>query len=55
MTNLDSILKAEMSLCKQSYTKGVVKAMVFSVVMYSCESWTTKKAERRRTDAGEDS
>ena len=45
MTNLDSILKAEMSLCKQSYTKGVVKAIVFLVVVYRYESWIIKKAE----------
>ena len=31
--------------------KGLVKAMVFPVVMYGCESWTVKKAERRRIDA----
>ena len=31
--------------------KGLVKAMVFPVVMYGCESWTIKKAERRRIDA----
>ena len=58
MTNLDSILK----------NKGItlpakvclVKPMVFPVVMYGCESWTIKKAERRRIDGfdcgvGEDS
>ena len=33
----------------------MVKAMVFSVVMYRCESWTIKMAEHQRTDAGEDS
>ena len=33
--------------------KGLVKAMVFPVVMYGCESWTVKKAERRRIDAFE--
>ena len=32
---------------------GIVKAMVFPIVMYGCESWTTKKAKRRRTDAFE--
>ena len=33
----------------------IAKAMVFPVVMYRCESWTIKKDERQRTDAGEDS
>ena len=51
MTNLDSILKnRDITLP----TKGhLVKAMVFPVVMYGCESWTVKKAERRRIDAFE--
>ena len=51
MTNLDSIFKStDITLP----TKGrLVKAMVFSVVMYGCESWTIKKAERQRTDAFE--
>ena len=51
MTNLDSILKStDVTLP----TKGrLVKAMVFSVVMYECESWTIKKAEHQRTDAFE--
>ena len=58
MTNLDSILKSRditllMNVCK-------VKAMVFPVVMYGCESWTIKKAEHQRIDVlncgvGEDS
>ena len=49
MTNLDSILKSrDITLPKKSH---LVKAMVFSVVMYSCESWTIKKAECRRNDA----
>ena len=49
MTNLDSIFKSR----NISFpTKGhLVKAMVFPVVMYGCESWTVKKAEHRRTDA----
>ena len=47
MTNLDKILKNEISLCH------IGKAMVFPVVMYGCESWTIKKAERRRIDAFE--
>ena len=42
MTNLDSILKMETLLTKVH----IVKAMVFPVVMYGCESWTKKKAER---------
>ena len=51
MTNLDSILKSKditllTKLC-------LVKAMVLPVVMYGCESWTIKKAERRRIDAFE--
>ena len=51
MTNLDSILKMrDMTLP----TKGhLVKAMVFPVVMYGCDSWTIKKAEHRRIDAFE--
>ena len=51
MTNLDSILKStDVTLP----TKGrLVKAMVFSVVIYECESWTIKKAEHQRTDAFE--
>ena len=51
MTNLDSILKIrEITLPTKVH---VVKAMVFPVVMYGCESWTIKKAEHRRTDAFE--
>ena len=51
MANLDSILK---SRDVTSLTKvHIVKAMVFPVVMYGCESWTIKKAECRRTDAFE--
>ena len=51
MTNLDSILK---SRDITSSTKvRLVKAMVFPVVMYGCESWTVKKAERLRIDAFE--
>ena len=57
MTNLDSILKSrDNTLLAKVH---LVKAMVFPVVMYGCESWTIKKAEYRRTDAfelvGEDS
>ena len=51
MTNLDSILKSRyITLLTKIH---IVKAMVFPVVMYGCESWTIKKAERRRTDASE--
>ena len=51
MTKIDSILK---SRDITSPTKvHLVKAMVFPVVMYGCESWTVKKAERRRIDAFE--
>ena len=51
MTNLDSILKSrDITL---STKVGLVKAMVFPVVMYGCESWTIKKAEHRRIDAFE--
>ena len=51
MTNLDSIFK---SIDITLPTKVcLVKAMVFPVVMYGCESWTVKKAERRRIDAFE--
>ena len=51
MTNLDSILKSrDITL---STKVCLVKAMVFSVVMYGCESWTVRKAEHRRTDAFE--
>ena len=59
LTNLDSILKSrDITL---STKVCLVKAMVFLVVMYGCESWTIKKAEHRRTDVllncgvGEDS
>ena len=49
MTNIDSILKSrDIALLAEVH---LVKAMVFSVVKYGCESWTTKKAEHRRTDA----
>ena len=49
MTNLDSILKnRDITLPTKV---RLVKAMVFPVVMYGCESWTRKKAERRRIDA----
>ena len=51
MTNLDSILKSRDIILPTKV--HVVKAMVFPVVMYGCESWTIKKAECRRTDAFE--
>ena len=51
MTNLESILKSrDITLPTKVH---LVKAMVFLVVMYGCESWTIKKAEHRRTDASE--
>ena len=58
MTNLDSILKSrDITLLTKAY---VIKAMVFPVVMYRCESWTIRKAECQRIDVfncgvGEDS
>ena len=51
MTNLDSILKSRNITL--STKVRLVKAMVFPVVMYECESWTIKKAECRRIDAFE--
>ena len=58
MTNLDSIFKSR-DITLPTKVR-LVKAMVFPVVMYGCESWTVKKAERRRIHAfergaGEDS
>ena len=51
MTKLDSILKSrDITFPTKVH---LVKAMVFPVVMYGCESWTTKKAEHQRTDAFE--
>ena len=51
MTNLDSILKSrDLSLPTKVH---LVKVMVFPVVMYGCEIWTIKKAERQRIDAFE--
>ena len=51
MTNLDSILKSrDITLPTKAH---LVKAMVFPVVMYGCESWTVKKVECRRIDAFE--
>ena len=58
ITNLDSILKSR-DITLPTKVR-LVKAMIFPVVMYGCESWTVKKAERRRIDSfecgvGEDS
>ena len=51
MTNLDSILKSrDITLPTKVH---LVKAMVFPVFMYGCESWTVKKAEHQRSDAFE--
>ena len=51
MTNLDSVLKSrDITLSTKVH---LVKAMIFPVVMYGCESWTIKKAERGRIDAFE--
>ena len=49
MTDLDSILKSR----DTTLPTKVIKAMVFPVVMYGCESWTVKKAENRKIDAFE--
>ena len=51
MTNLDSIFKSRDITLPTKVS--LVKAMVFPVVMYGCESWTVKKAERRKIDAFE--
>ena len=51
MINLDSILKTRDITLPANVR--LVKALVFPVVMYGCESWTMKKAEHRRTDASE--
>ena len=51
MTNIDSILKSRDSILPTKFY--LVKAMVFPVVMYGCESWTIKKAEHQRIDAFE--
>ena len=51
MTNLDSTLKSRDTTLPTKVC--LVKAMVFPVVMYGCESWTVKKAEHRKTDAFE--
>ena len=51
MTNLDSILKSRDTTLPTSFR--LVKAMVFPVVIYGCESWTIKKVERQRIDSSE--
>ena len=51
MTNLDSILKSRDVALPTKVC--IVKAMVFPIVMYECESWTIRKAEHQRTDAFE--
>ena len=51
MTNLDSIFKSRDNILPTKVR--LVKAMVFPVAMYGCESWTMKKAEHRRIDAFE--
>ena len=51
MTNLDNILKSRDTVL--STKVQLVKAMVFPVVMYGCESWTMKKVKHRRIDAFE--
>ena len=54
MTNLDSILKSrDITFTLPAKVHHIVKAMVFPVVMYGCESWTMKKAECPRIDAFE--
>ena len=51
MTNIESILKSrDITLLTKVH---LVKAMVFPVIMFGCESWTVKKAERQRIDAFE--
>ena len=51
MTNLDSLLKSRDITLPAKV--GLLKAMVFPMVMYGCESWTVKRAEHRRIDAFE--
>ena len=51
MTNIDRILKSR-GITLPTKVR-LIKAMVFPVIMYGCESWTIKKAERQRTDAFE--
>ena len=49
MTNLDSILKSRPIILQTKV--HIVKAMIYPVVMYGCESWTIKKSEHQRIDA----
>ena len=51
MTNLDSVLKSRDNILPTKVC--IVKAMIFLVVIYGCESWTIKKAEHQRIDAFE--
>ena len=51
MTNLDSVFKSRDITLPIKF--HIVKAMVFPVIMYGCESWSTERAEHRRTDAFE--
>ena len=51
MTNLDSVLKSKVVTLPTKVR--LVKAMVFSIALYGCESWTIKKAKHQRTDAFE--
>ena len=51
MTNLDSVLKSRVIILPTEVC--LVKAMVYPVVMYGCESWTIKKAEHQRIDVFE--
>ena len=53
MTNLNSMLKSRDITLTTKVRLVIVKAMVFPVLMYGCESWTVKKAECRRIDAFE--
>ena len=50
VTNLDSILNRDITLPTKIH---IVKAMIFPIVKYGCESWTIKKAEHQRIDASE--
>ena len=52
MTNLDKVIKKQRDITLPTKVR-LVKAMVFPVVMYGCDSWTVKKTEHRRTDAFE--
>ena len=51
MRNLAAFLKAEILLCRKKFT--IIKAMIFPVVMYGCDSWTIKNGDQWRTDGFE--